>query len=91
MNQTDAMTILSSFGSLEQIINASESKLCDCVGFGTRKAMKLHKTLHEPFLKKPGKKSPKKTEKPNLKRAYTNALDDKEIDRCLMDVVENKD
>lgn len=88
VNQTDAMTILSSFGNLESIINASESKLCDCVGFGTRKAKKLYKTLHEPFLKQ-NKNTQKKLKQTDLKRSYTNVLNDKGIEKELMKAAES--
>ncbi|XP_041970792.1 DNA excision repair protein ERCC-1 [Aricia agestis] len=52
VNKTDAMTLISTFGSLENIIKATERRLADCPGFGATKAKKLHKALHEPFLKK---------------------------------------
>lgn len=46
------MTLISQFGTLENIIKASESRLAECPGFGATKAKKLHKALHEPFLKR---------------------------------------
>lgn len=52
MNKTDAMTLLTRFGTLENIIKATESKLAECPGFGATKAKKLYKALHEPFLKR---------------------------------------
>lgn len=52
VNKTDAMTLISIFGTLENIIKASESRLADCPGFGATKARKLYKALHEPFLKR---------------------------------------
>ncbi|CAH0605541.1 unnamed protein product [Chrysodeixis includens] len=52
VNKTDAMTLISIFGTLENIIKASESRLADCPGFGATKAKKLYKALHEPFLKR---------------------------------------
>lgn len=52
VNKTDAMTLLQNFGSLENIINASEDRLSQIIGLGPRKAHKLYKTLHEPFLNK---------------------------------------
>ncbi|XP_075971475.1 DNA excision repair protein Ercc1 [Anticarsia gemmatalis] len=52
VNKTDAMTLISRFGTLENIIKAPESRLADCPGFGATKAKKLYKALHEPFLKR---------------------------------------
>ncbi|XP_068631377.1 DNA excision repair protein ERCC-1 [Battus philenor] len=52
VNKTDAMTLLTTFGTLENIIKANESRLADCPGFGPTKAKKLFKALHEPFLKR---------------------------------------
>ncbi|XP_077288518.1 DNA excision repair protein Ercc1 [Arctopsyche grandis] len=52
VNKTDAMTLLSTFGTLGNIISASENKLAQCPGFGVRKATKLYKVLHRPFLNK---------------------------------------
>ncbi|KAL0832615.1 hypothetical protein ABMA28_000812 [Loxostege sticticalis] len=52
VNKTDAMTLLTRFGTLENIIKATESKLAECPGFGATKAKKLYKALHEPFLKR---------------------------------------
>lgn len=46
------MTLISQFGTLENIIKATESRLAECPGFGATKAKKLHKALHEPFLKR---------------------------------------
>ncbi|XP_064537900.1 DNA excision repair protein ERCC-1 [Drosophila montana] len=52
VNKTDAVTILQIFGNLENLINASEERLSQVMGLGPRKAKKLYKTLHEPFLSK---------------------------------------
>lgn len=46
------MTLLTTFGTLENIIKATESRLSECPGFGVTKAKKLYKALHEPFLKR---------------------------------------
>ncbi|XP_046963211.1 DNA excision repair protein ERCC-1 [Vanessa cardui] len=51
VNKTDAMTLITKFGTLENIIKASEKQLADCPGFAATKANKLYKALHEPFLK----------------------------------------
>lgn len=51
VNKTDTMTLLQNLGTLENLINRSE-KLSLCTGLGPRKAKRLHKTLHEPFLAK---------------------------------------
>ncbi|XP_017470435.1 PREDICTED: DNA excision repair protein ERCC-1 [Rhagoletis zephyria] len=52
VNKTDAVTLLQNFGKLEKLINASEERLSLVIGLGPRKASKLYKTLHEPFLTK---------------------------------------
>uniref|UniRef100_A0A1B6EQ02 DNA excision repair protein ERCC-1 n=1 Tax=Cuerna arida TaxID=1464854 RepID=A0A1B6EQ02_9HEMI len=52
VNKTDATTLLSTFGSLGKIINASQDSLGLCPGLGPQKASRLYKTLHLPFLKK---------------------------------------
>lgn len=46
------MTLITTFGTLENIIKATENRLADCPGFGLTKAKKLYKALHEPFLKR---------------------------------------
>ena len=49
INKTDAITLLSTFGSLQNIINASKDEIVLCPGFGEQKAQRLHKVFHEPF------------------------------------------
>lgn len=51
VNKTDAMTLLSTFGSMDKIVKASSDSLGLCPGFGIQKAIRLHTTLHEPFLR----------------------------------------
>ena len=51
INRTDAMTLLSTFGSLEKIVQASEEELAFCPGMGPQKASKLYKVLHQSFKK----------------------------------------
>ena len=51
INKTDAMTLLSTFGSLENIVEATEEELSFCPGFGPLKAKKLYKVLHEDIEK----------------------------------------
>ncbi|XP_052749186.1 DNA excision repair protein ERCC-1 isoform X2 [Galleria mellonella] len=52
VNKTDAMTLITTFGTLENIIKVSERRLAECPGIGATKAKKLYKALHEPFLKR---------------------------------------
>ncbi|KAM3967149.1 DNA excision repair protein Ercc1 [Aphomia sociella] len=52
VNKTDAMTLITTFGTLENIIKTSERRLAECPGFGALKAKKLYKALHAPFLKR---------------------------------------
>ncbi|XP_001517592.3 DNA excision repair protein ERCC-1 [Ornithorhynchus anatinus] len=51
VNRTDSLTLLSTFGSLDQLVAASAEDLSLCPGFGPQKARRLFDTLHEPFLK----------------------------------------
>lgn len=51
VNKTDATTLLSTFGTLKEIVNAPVNTLALCPGFGFQKAQRLHKVLHEPFLR----------------------------------------
>lgn len=51
INKTDAITLLSTFSSVEGIIDASKEELVLCPGLGPQKAKRLHDVLHKPFLK----------------------------------------
>ncbi|XP_064117115.1 DNA excision repair protein ERCC-1-like [Macrobrachium nipponense] len=51
VNRTDAMTLLSTFGSLEKIVGASQDELAMCPGLGPQKAAKLYRVLHQCFKK----------------------------------------
>ncbi|XP_055841484.1 DNA excision repair protein ERCC-1 [Episyrphus balteatus] len=50
VNKTDAVSLLQNFGSLANIINASQDRLSLVTGLGPRKAKKLYETLNAPFL-----------------------------------------
>ncbi|CAD1476783.1 unnamed protein product, partial [Heterotrigona itama] len=49
VNKTDATTLLSTFGTLSELIEAPPNTLALCPGIGIRKAERIHKTLHEQF------------------------------------------
>ncbi len=49
VNKTDAVTLISVFGSLNKIVDASIEDLTLCPGFGPQKAQRLHKVLHQTF------------------------------------------
>ncbi|XP_029935954.1 DNA excision repair protein ERCC-1 [Myripristis murdjan] len=51
VNKTDAITLLSTFSSVEGIISASKEDLALCPGLGPQKARRLYDVLHQPFLK----------------------------------------
>ncbi|XP_030283889.1 DNA excision repair protein ERCC-1 isoform X1 [Sparus aurata] len=51
INKTDAITLLSTFSSVEGIISASKEDLVLCPGLGPQKAKRLYDVLHKPFLK----------------------------------------
>lgn len=57
VNKTDAITLLSTFSSIEGIINASKEDLGLCPGLGPQKAKRLYDVLHQPFLKSKKKES----------------------------------
>uniref|UniRef100_A0A674MLK9 DNA excision repair protein ERCC-1 n=1 Tax=Takifugu rubripes TaxID=31033 RepID=A0A674MLK9_TAKRU len=51
INKTDAITLLSTFSSVEGIMNASKDDLVLCPGLGPQKARRLYDVFHKPFLK----------------------------------------
>lgn len=51
VNKTDASSLLTNFGTLSNVITASQEKLSLLSGLGPRKAQKLVKTFNETFLK----------------------------------------
>jgi len=52
VNKTDAATILTNFGTLENLVKASDGQLSSCIGLGPKKAQQLIKLFNEPFLNK---------------------------------------
>lgn len=56
VNKTDAATLLTNFGTLGNLIMASEAKLNACPGLGAKKASKIVVTLNESFTKSTEKK-----------------------------------
>uniref|UniRef100_A0A8V5GZC5 DNA excision repair protein ERCC-1 n=1 Tax=Melopsittacus undulatus TaxID=13146 RepID=A0A8V5GZC5_MELUD len=53
VNRTDALSLLSTFGSLAAMAAASKEDLSLCPGVGPQKAKRLFDVLHEPFLQTP--------------------------------------
>ncbi|XP_073444396.1 DNA excision repair protein ERCC-1 [Dendrobates tinctorius] len=51
VNKTDSCTLLTTFGTLANLANASREDLSFCPGLGPQKAKRLFDALHEPFLK----------------------------------------
>ena len=51
VNKTDAATLISAFGSLENVVKVSIEDLSMCPGFGPQKAQRLYKVLHENFMR----------------------------------------
>lgn len=62
VNRTDAVSLLSTFGSLAAVVRAPREELSLCPGIGPLKAKRLFEALHEPFLKTP--KNPKSSLRP---------------------------
>jgi len=52
INKTDVATLLDTFGTLSNIINADEQHLMLCPGLGEKKVKRLFQAFHEPFIKK---------------------------------------
>eukprot|EP00160_Parvularia_atlantis_P014381 Unigene3549_Nuclearia_a/m.10833 Unigene3549_Nuclearia_a/g.10833 ORF Unigene3549_Nuclearia_a/g.10833 Unigene3549_Nuclearia_a/m.10833 type:complete len:140 (+) Unigene3549_Nuclearia_a:432-851(+) len=50
VNKTDVVTLLTQFGSLKNIMNATKEQLALCPGFGEQKAKRLHDAFREPFI-----------------------------------------
>ncbi|KAJ3057171.1 Excision repair cross-complementation group 1 [Rhizophlyctis rosea] len=58
VNKTDVVTLTSTFGSLQKIIQASPDDLSSCPGFGQQKVRRLYEAFNQPFvLNKRQKKS----------------------------------
>ncbi|XP_074021287.1 DNA excision repair protein ERCC-1 [Numenius arquata] len=53
VNKTDALSLLTTFGSLAAVVAASREDLSLCPGVGPQKAKRLFDILHEPFLNVP--------------------------------------
>lgn len=51
VNKTNAMSLLSIFGTMENLIQATSEEISLCPGMGPQKASRLHEVLHQPFLK----------------------------------------
>uniref|UniRef100_A0A6J0T743 DNA excision repair protein ERCC-1 isoform X1 n=1 Tax=Pogona vitticeps TaxID=103695 RepID=A0A6J0T743_9SAUR len=51
VNKTDTLSLLSTFGSLANVVQASKEDLSLCPGIGPQKAKRLYDVLHQPFLK----------------------------------------
>eukprot|EP00039_Didymoeca_costata_P014986 m.247756 g.247756 ORF g.247756 m.247756 type:complete len:229 (+) comp16130_c0_seq9:1414-2100(+) len=49
VNKTDVITLMSTFGSLDDIMQAGADELQLCPGFGEQKAERLHKLFRTPF------------------------------------------
>lgn len=50
INKTDVLTLLSTFGSLQQIADAKSDQLAMCPGFGEQKVKRLQQAWKQPFL-----------------------------------------
>lgn len=50
VNKTDCLTLLSTFGSLQQIADAKSDQLAMCPGFGEQKVKRLQQVWKQPFL-----------------------------------------
>ena len=51
VNKTDVLTLLDTFGSVENLCKANEQQLVLCPGLGDLKVKRLHAALHTPFKK----------------------------------------
>ncbi|PIK39482.1 putative DNA excision repair protein ERCC-1 [Apostichopus japonicus] len=53
VNRTDVVTLLSTFGTVANIVSAEKDELNLLPGFGPQKALRLHDVFQEPFHKQP--------------------------------------
>ncbi|XP_065715546.2 DNA excision repair protein ERCC-1 [Patagioenas fasciata] len=53
VTKPDALSLLTAFGSLANVVRASRQELSLCPGIGPQKAKRLFDVLHEPFLTAP--------------------------------------
>uniref|UniRef100_M4BQ29 ERCC1-like central domain-containing protein n=1 Tax=Hyaloperonospora arabidopsidis (strain Emoy2) TaxID=559515 RepID=M4BQ29_HYAAE len=51
VNKTDVVTLLSTFGTIKRLMNASMEELSLCPGVGAQKVRRLLETFQEPFTK----------------------------------------
>ncbi|KJE98059.1 excision repair enzyme ERCC-1 [Capsaspora owczarzaki ATCC 30864] len=49
VNKTDVITLLSTFGSLKNIANATPEQLSRCPGIGEHKVRRIYEAFHQPF------------------------------------------
>eukprot|EP01084_Bolivina_argentea_P298208 513865_1 len=49
INKTDALTLASTFGSMEKVFSASREDLIRCPGLGDIKVSRIKDALHAPF------------------------------------------
>lgn len=50
VNKTDVVTLLSTFGSVAAIAEASMEEMAQCPGLGDKKVLSLYDALHKPFF-----------------------------------------
>ncbi|XP_078393304.1 DNA excision repair protein ERCC-1 [Cetorhinus maximus] len=53
VNKTDSVTLINTFKSLKDVVEASREELSLCPGLGPQKARRLFDVFHEPFLRVP--------------------------------------
>ncbi|XP_078061299.1 DNA excision repair protein ERCC-1 [Mustelus asterias] len=53
VNKTDSLTLIGTFKSLKDVVEASREELSLCPGLGPQKARRLFDVFHEPFLRAP--------------------------------------
>ncbi|XP_041036028.1 DNA excision repair protein ERCC-1 isoform X2 [Carcharodon carcharias] len=53
VNKTDSLTLINTFKSLKDVVEASREELSLCPGLGPQKARRLFDVFHEPFLRLP--------------------------------------
>jgi len=52
VNKTDVLTLISNYGTVKRIVEASPTSLVSCSGFGDQKANRLANAFREPFIVK---------------------------------------
>lgn len=82
INKTDAMSLVSSFGSIRTAVNASPEEILMVAGWGEKKVQRWCNTVREPFrIRKAAKRGPTRDDtRPSISRESTRVGSPQKID-----------